>query len=93
MAPIKKLTKKEQGLKNRPWITSGILTSMRARDKLYKELALEKDPNKKNEISANYKRYRNEVVNLIRISKRDYYKNYFEEHRSNMKKHGMAYEA
>ena len=59
---------------------------MRTRDKLYKELALEKYPNIKNEISANYKRYRNEVVNLIRISKRDYYKNYFEEHRSNMKK-------
>jgi hypothetical protein len=35
---------------------------------------------------VNYKRYRNEVVNLIRINKRDYYKNYFEEHRSNMKK-------
>jgi hypothetical protein len=65
MAPIKKLTQKEQGLKNRPWITSGILTSMRARDKLYKEFALEKDPNKKNEISVNYKRYRNEVVNKI----------------------------
>jgi hypothetical protein len=47
MAPIKKLTQKEQGLKNRPWITSGILTSMRSRDKLYKEFALEKEPNKK----------------------------------------------
>ena len=36
MAPMKKLTKKEQGLKKSPWITYGILTSMRARDLLYK---------------------------------------------------------
>ena len=86
MAPIKKLTQKEQGLKNRPWITSGILTSMKKRDKLYKDLTLEKDPIRRTEISLSYKQHRNEIVNLIRISKNDYYKNYFEEHRTNMKK-------
>ena len=29
MAPVKKLTRKEKGLIDRPWITSGILASMR----------------------------------------------------------------
>ena len=37
MAPVKKLTRKEKGLFERPWITSGILTSMRTRDLLYSE--------------------------------------------------------
>ena len=36
MAPVKRLSQKENGLKQRPWITPEILTSMYERDKLYK---------------------------------------------------------
>ena len=42
MAPIKKLTKKEKGLTERPWITTGILKSMASRDKSYSEFLKEK---------------------------------------------------
>ena len=42
MAPVKKLTRKEKGLIERPWITSGILASMRTRDLLYFEFIKEK---------------------------------------------------
>ena len=34
MAPMKKITKKEQGLKHSPWITYGIRASMRTRDSI-----------------------------------------------------------
>ena len=86
MAPIQKLTKKEVGLSTRPWITFGILASMKQRDKLYKEYTIEKSPLKKNEIFESYKKHRNEVLNLIRISKKDYFTKYFEENRTNVKK-------
>ena len=42
MAPVKKLTRKEKGLFERQWITSGILTSMPTRDLLYSEFIKEK---------------------------------------------------
>ena len=44
MAPVKKLTRKEKGLFERPWITSGILASMRTRDLLYSEFIKENNP-------------------------------------------------
>ena len=53
-APIRKLSKKEMRLKERPWITNGILTSMKERDSLYKEFTNEKDPIKRNAVHACY---------------------------------------
>ena len=86
MAPVQKLTKKEIGLSNRPWITFGILASMKQRDKLYKEYTLEKTPQKNNEIFELYKQHRNEIINLMRINKKDYFTKYFEDNRTNVKK-------
>ena len=86
MAPIQKLTKKEVGLSTRPWITFGILASMKKKDQLYKDFTLEKSSVKKDEIFASYKKHRNEIINLIRISKNKYFTNYFEENRTNVKK-------
>ena len=42
MAPVKKLTKKEIGLKQRPWITPDILAAVNKRNKFYKEFIDEK---------------------------------------------------
>ncbi len=44
MAPVKKLSKKEIGLKQRPWITPVILTSMYERDMLYKDFSADDNP-------------------------------------------------
>ena len=43
MAPIRKLSKREIKLKQNPWITQGILKSMRDRDKIYKQFTKEND--------------------------------------------------
>ena len=86
MAPIKKLTKKEVRLQKRPWITNGILISMKNRDKTYKEFIKEKDPALRNTLHTRYKRMRNLIISLIRNSKKDYYSFYFEQHKSNVKK-------
>ena len=37
MAPFKKLTEKEIGLQQRPWITPDIIAAIKERNKLYKE--------------------------------------------------------
>ena len=86
MAPLKRLTKKEIGLCNRPWITNEILKSMAERDSLYKEFTVEKDQTKKNELYTSYKQLRNAVINSIRISKKCYYESYFTDHKDNIRK-------
>ena len=86
MAPLKKLTKKEQGLKKKTWITYGILTSMRNRDSFYKKYTKETNPTLKDNYFKSYKTLRNQIVTLIRVSKKDYYAKFFEENNSNVKK-------
>jgi len=86
MAPIKKLTKKEIGLKKSPWVTSGILKSIKERDMLYKSFTLEKDPSIKSSLRKSYKNYRNLIVKLLRSSKKQYFSNFFIEHNKNIKK-------
>ena len=86
MAPVRKLTKKEQGLKKSPWITYGILKSMRTRDQFLKKFTNEKDPILKASYHKSYKTLRNHIVKLIRISKKEYFANFFEENNNNIKK-------
>jgi len=86
MAPYKKLTRKEHGLKMSPWITSGILVSMRERDLIYEKFAKENDPALRSSYHLSYKTYRNRIVNLIRSSKKQYFASFFEECHSNIKK-------
>ena len=45
--PWKKLNKKEIRMQAKPWITNGILTSIKRRDKLLHKQIKAKDPNKK----------------------------------------------
>ena len=59
MAPYRKLTQKEIKLQTMPWITRGILVSMKVRDKLYKQIKLQKQEAERDILSYRYKRYRN----------------------------------
>lgn len=86
MAPIRKLSKKDQLLKQKPWITRPILQSMHTRDRLLKQCMKEKDQHKKVETHSKYKTLRNSIVNMIRKSKIEYFKEYFLKHRSNLRK-------
>ena len=86
MAPIKRLTKKENGLIERPWITLGISVSMKTRDDSYKDFLNENDNNLKTIKYSTYKQKRNMVTSLIRLSKNKYYSDFFIENQSNIKK-------
>ena len=86
MAPLKRLTKREIGLKQRPWITPDILRKMKERDKFYNKYAKERDKNAKDIIFQVFKKKRNEVIRLIRNSKNEYYAHFFDQNKSDMKK-------
>ena len=58
----------------KPWITKGLLTSIRKKNKLYHDGLWDE-----------YKLYRNKLSLLTRLSKRNYYNSFFELNLNNMK--------
>ena len=84
--PEKKLNKKDFKLQAKPWITPGILNSIKRRDKLLNSYINAKEVNRKEELHLQYKCLRNRIVALIRLSKKYYYQNYFSNNTKNIKK-------
>ena len=70
-----------------PWITSGILHSIKHRDKLYKELK-ETDPNSEHydALQINLRTYKAILQKNIRYAKIHYYSNQFEKSKSDMRR-------
>ena len=65
-----------------PWITKGLLKSIKTKNKLYKEC--KKRPTERR--ITKFKEFRNKLHNLIRISKRTFYNNKFQTSKNDMKK-------
>ena len=84
-APKKYVTKKQAKLISKPWITKGILKSIKVKDKLYKKYIVAKDNHNKSEIFNKFKKYRNIVSNLIKYSKREYYTSFFNKNINDIK--------
>ena len=83
--PLKKVSKKELKQQFKPWITAGIRKSIKIRDQLFKKFITSKNHNK--EIIQNeYKRYRNLIVKLTRISQKNHYQLYFNNNLKNIRK-------
>ena len=74
-APIKNLSKRKIKQLAKPWITKGLKTSIKVKNKLY----VMGD-------STQYIYYRNRITTLTRLSKQKYYANYFLANINNMKK-------
>jgi hypothetical protein len=81
-APFQFLTQKQFELECKPWITKGILTSTRIKAKLFKNFKKTQKPDQ----YLKFKQYRDMINSLLRKSKKQYYKKYFQEHSSNIKK-------
>ena len=82
-APLKQGIRKDKKIEQKPWVTKGIQASMKQRDKLYKEAIKEKDSQKKIQKHEAYRKYRNKLVDLLKVSKQTHYKKYFEDNRKN----------
>ncbi|XP_057290769.1 uncharacterized protein LOC130613442 [Hydractinia symbiolongicarpus] len=68
-APLKTTCNKKSRKKSNPWITNGILTPITKRDLLHKRFLREKDPYFKSLLLERFKKYRNKIVTLCRLSK------------------------
>ncbi len=62
------------------------LRSIKDCDHIHNKFVKEKNEEKKKDLFQTYKTKRNLIKILIRQSKRDYYLNYFEEYKSDIKK-------
>ena len=64
MAPVRRLNKKEINLLTRPWITIGILKSIKDRDKTHRTFLKENDDKKNKALFKCYKTKRNMITNI-----------------------------
>ena len=70
--PWEKLNKEEMQLQIKPWITKGIIKSIKRRDKLFKKYIEASDPIQNYELHGEYKKLRNKIIDIIqRLSKKN----------------------
>ena len=74
-APMKLLSRRKIKQFSKPWITRGIRSSIKVKNKLFA-----------NGEEGKYKLYRNAICTLVRKSKRHYFHKYFNNNLTNMKK-------
>ena len=79
------MTKRQTKSNTKPWITKGIKNSIFNRNKLYNLALRTKNPLDKNNFLTKYKHYRNKIVNLIRLSKSNHFKHFFQTNMNNAK--------
>ena len=84
--PLRKITNKEYKRKYKPWITTGILKSISRKNKLHHKYIKFKDILLKNQKLNEYKVLKHRITELIRISKQNYYRNYFTDNNNNLRK-------
>ena len=79
---MRKASRKENKLRCRPWLTRGLLKSIRIKNKMYSNLREKPDTSQ----SHKYKIYRNVLNRLIKQAKVDYYHNVLKDNKNNSKK-------
>lgn len=81
-AKTKHIVKFREHKKIKKWITNGIITSIKHRDRLKKKLLKNYNPG----LESEYKAYRNMLNNLILQTKNNYYKKQIDKNKNNVKK-------
>ena len=71
--PVKQLSKREVKIQSKPWITPGIRVSIRVKNRLFKKFL----STQSTYYHSKFKYYRNKLNHILRISKRQYYNDYF----------------
>ena len=83
--PFKEHAKRKEKLRFKPWITKGILRSIKQRDKINKEIIKAKNLQTKQLKHSLYKMYRNIIDDLLKKSKESHYRKYIESSKRNCK--------
>ena len=83
--PLKRLSNKNFKRRFKPWITIGILKSLRKRNELHSRYLRAKDHERKQLLYFRFKAYRNMLVTLIRKSKQNHFTKYFSDNIKNLR--------
>ena len=67
---------------SRPWITKGILISVRKKYKIHSKFLKAKDQTRKEALNQEYKTYKNLLTIINKKSKENYYKQYFKDNKN-----------
>ena len=79
--PLKKIKLNRSNKSMTPWISRGLLVSIKKKNGFYTKLIKNTTPARE----LQYKAYKNKLNNLIRIAKRSYYENKFDQAKDNLK--------
>ena len=82
-APLKQASEKCMKTQSKPWITKGILTSIRKKVKIHSKSLKTKDQTSKEALNQEYKIYKNFLTNITKMSNENYYKKYFKGNKHN----------
>ena len=85
-APVRKKTQHELKRDEKPWITQDILKKIRKKDRTYRKYIKTDNPLQKVILNEKIKTMKNEITQVIRRSKSNYYKNYFRTNSKNSRK-------
>ena len=81
-APLKKLTRKQTRLRNKPWITKGLLKSIKRKQKMHKTYYI----NGLTDERKFYKSYCNTLTRIKTLAEKLFYKTQFDVHKLDPKK-------
>ncbi len=82
-APLRPQSRKERKRHKKPWLTRGILKSIKTKQKLYNEVVNQKNSN----ITFSfYKKFRNKLTRVIELAKKTYFKSELKHSNSDPKK-------
>ena len=84
--PIKKLSNQDLLQKSKPWITKGLVKSIKVKNVMYRKMMRARDPIRKENLHKNFKDYKNRLTKLSRLSKANHYNNFFIENKNNLLK-------
>ena len=74
-APLRPMSRQENRLSDKPWITCGILTSIKTKNKHFKKYFKNKNINTDQFKKEHYKKYLNKLTHVKNLAKRIYYEN------------------
>ena len=83
--PYRNIKHPKSQFKTEPWITPGLVYSIKIKNKLYKSFCREKYPQKRKNYERQFKIYLNLISALLRETKKSYYKQYFRDNEKSLK--------
>ena len=84
-APLKKVSKKEQSFRNKPWINNDLKKLIEKKNKVFDKYIKAKNQFVKEKHHKHFKQLRNELQLELSLCKKEYFKIFFNENKNNIK--------